>query len=234
MSSITLPSKKNVADTGFPDHASWLVFGAPKVGKTSFVQQWPDSLILNLEPGGCRYISDAYVLDIGSLNELREAFAALSAQKDKLPYKTIAIDTIDVVNDWAEEQARAELGIKEMGEGAYGADWARSRTITLNTIKTFAGLPVNLLVIAHSRWAIVNEVAVGHTIDLPGKLARFSMAQIENILFITTDKTGARRLVFQPTVGVEAGSRNPVLAQAGECEFSYKALRGLFEKKEGK
>jgi hypothetical protein len=232
--SIVLPDKKNVAETGFPDHASWLVFGAPKVGKTSFVQQWPEPLILNLEPGGCRYISKAYVLDVGSLQELREVFAALNAKRESLPYKTIAIDTIDVVNDWAEEQARAELGIKEMGEGTYGADWAKARTITLNTIKTFATLPVNLLVISHSRWAIVNEVAIGHTIDLPGKLARFSMAEIENILFISADKNGKRSLVFQPTNGVEAGSRNPVLAQAGSCDFSYEALRGLFNKREGK
>lgn len=232
--SVALPEKKNVADMGFPSQASWLVFGAPKVGKTSFVQQWPEPLILNLEPGGCRYISDAYVMDIGSLKELRDVYATLAAKKGAIPYRTIAIDTIDVVNDWAEDQARAELGIKEMGEGAYGADWARSRTITLNTIKTFASLPVNLLVIAHSRWAIINEVAIGHTIDLPGKLARFSMAEIENILFISADKNGVRRLVFQPTNGVEAGSRNPVLAQAGECEFSYAALRALFNKKEGK
>lgn len=230
MSGIVLPREKNVADKGFPEQASWLVFGAPKVGKTSFIQQWPEPLILNLEPGGCRYISNAYVLDIGSLKELRDAYAALVAEKDKLAYKTVAIDTIDVVNDWAEEQALAELGVKEMGEGHHGMDWARARTITLNTIKTFAALPVNLLVIAHSRWAVVNEVAVGHTIDLPGKLGRFSMSAIENILFIAADKSGARRIVFQPTEGIEAGSRNPLLAKAGECGFSYAALRGLFEK----
>ncbi|MDD3134885.1 MAG: AAA family ATPase [Methanoregula sp.] len=229
--SVVLPEKKNVAETGFPDQASWLVFGAPKVGKTSFVQQWPEPLILNLEPGGCRYISDAYVMDIGSLKELRDVYATLAAKKGAIPYKTIAIDTIDVVNDWAEEQALAELGIKEMGEGHHGTDWARSRTITLNTIKTFAGLPVNLLVIAHSRWAIVNEVTVGHTIDLPGKLARFTMSAIENILFVAAGKNGERHIIFRPTEGIESGSRNPALGKVATCEFSYAALRALFNKK---
>ena len=102
----------------------------------------------------------------------------------------------------------------------------------LNVIKRFASLPVNLIVVAHSRWAIINEVNVGHTIDLPGKLSRFAMANIDNILFTTTNHKGEPQIVFRPTKGIEAGSRNPVLATAGKCACSFEALKALFEEEE--
>jgi len=231
---IELPAKKHKSETGFPKQASWLVFGAPKCGKTTFAAQWPECLLLNLEPRGARYVEGAYVLDIASLEELREIHAQLHAQagKKELPYQTVAIDTVDVVNDWAEEVARNEFDVKEFGQVAYGADWARSRGITLKVIALFSSLPVNLLVVAHSRWAIVNDIQIGHTIDLPGKLARFTQSQIENILFIHVDKKGKRKLVFRPTPAADSGSRQPMLAAVGECDFSFEALHNLI--KEGK
>ena len=228
---VVLPTEKKTADTGFPDRASWLVFGAPKVGKTSFAAQWPECLILDLENDGTRYIEGAYVAPVQSLGELRDVMAQLAKMDsdESLPYQTIAIDTIDVVNDWAEEETCRELKLKQMGEANYGLDWGQARNTTLNVIRAFAKLPVNLLVVSHSRWAIVNEVAVGHTIDLPGKLARFTMAEVENIIFIQSDRDGDRSLIFRPINSIEAGSRHPVLASAGECEFGYDALRALFE-----
>ena len=228
---ITLPTEKHKAETGWPEHSSYLVAGAPKIGKTLFTEQWPKCLILNLEKGGCKYVSKAPVLDIKSWEELQEAYALLRKQGNKIAYETIAIDTIDVVNEWAEQKTCTELGIVQMGEAGYGADWGGSRDKVLSIIKAFQQLPVNLLIVSHSRWAIVNDVKIGHTIDLPGKLSRFAMAAIDNILFIITEK-GKRKLIFQPTEGIEAGSRNPVLNKAGSCEFNYEALRELFNNEE--
>ena len=227
---IQLPTEKKKADTGFPDRATWLVFGAPKSGKSYFAASWPECLILDLE-NGTRYIEGAYVLPIKNLAELREAYAQLSAlaQKGELPYKTIAIDTIDVVNEWIEAEVAESLGIRQIGEAPYGSDWAMARNKVLDLIRAFAQLPVNLLVISHSRWAIVNDIGVGHTIDLPGRLARFVMAYVDNIIYIHVDGSGERKLLFRPHQGIEAGCRHPVLANAGSCPASYEALVALFE-----
>ncbi len=226
-----LPKEKKKADFGFPERATWLVFGAPKVGKTTFATTWPECLILDLE-GGTRYVSGAYVLEIKSLAELREAYAELRAA-NPFPYQTVAVDTIDVLNDWIEQEVCRELGIVQMGEKAYGLDWGIARNRVLDTIRAFSQLPANILLIAHSRWAVVGEVEVGHTINLPGKLARFVMATVDNVLFCTV-RNGQRLILFRPTEGVEAGSRHPVLDQAGECPMSYQALRALFEAKPDK
>lgn len=225
---MTLPKEKQVADTGFPAKATWLLFGAPKVGKTTFAAQWPEVLILDLE-GGTRYVAGAYVLEIQGLKELRDVYAELRAlgKNGELPYQTVVIDTIDVVNEWCEAEVCKELGIAQMGQASYGADWGAVRTRVLELIKAFAQLPVNLVIVSHSRWAVVNDINVGHTIDLPGRLARFVLAAAENILFATVDK-GERKLVFQPHEGIEAGSRHPVLDKAGSCALSFEAMRALF------
>lgn len=228
---VALPKEKKKADTGFPERGTWLIFGAPKVGKTTFAAQWPEALILDME-GGTRYVEGAYVAEIKSLDELREAYAQLRAMADEgeLPYKTIVLDTIDVVNDWIEREVCEEMGITQLGQAPFGADWGAARNRVIELIKAFSQLPVNVLIVAHSRWAVIGEVTVGHTIDLPGRLARFALAVVDNVLFCTTEK-GERKIVFRPHEGIEAGSRNPVLDKAGSCPMSYKALRALFEPK---
>lgn len=225
---MPLPKEKKKAETGFPERDSWLVFGAPKIGKTTFAASWPECLIIDLEDG-TRYVSGAYVARVQSLAELRELYAELRAiPASSFPYKTVAIDTIDVLNDWIEAEVCRELGIVQMGEKQFGLDWALARNRVLDTMKAFSQLPCNVLWLAHSRWAVVNEVEVGHTINLPGKLARFVMASVDNVLFLTI-RNGQRIILFRPHQGIECGSRHPILDQAGECPMSYAALRGLFE-----
>lgn len=230
---IVLPTKKKVVETGWPEQATWLVFGNPKVGKSTFASQWPECLILNMEPRGTRYIEDAYCLDIDSLEMLHGVFSQLKAAFDKgeKPYETVAIDTIDVVKDWIYEAVLKDLGIKTMGDaGRSGADWIAGRTRTLALIARFAQLPVNLLVVAHSRPIQVGEKIIGATVDLPGSLARHTLGAVENILFCTM-KGGTRQIIPQARADVDTGSHHPILNKIGSCPMTYQGLRAAFEAK---
>jgi len=234
-----LPTEMHVPETGFPENASWLIFGAPKIGKTDFASQWPNTLIIELEPNGARYVEGAYVVGpedsdfpIKSINDLRKLAALLTKEYNsgKRPFDTIAIDVIDVVNEFAEADTKADLNISEMGQAPFGQDWGTSRTTVLSVIKGFSTLPVSLLILAHSKWAIVDDIVVGHTIDLPGKLGRFAQAAVENIIYIAQKEDGEREMIFKPVPSVEAGSRNPLLAKIGSCSYGYAELAKLFEK----
>ena len=234
----SLPTEVHIPETGFPKHASWLIFGAPKIGKTGLSDEWPGNLLVELEPKGERYVKHSMVVGpsdstfpINNLTDLRALGKMLLAEYNKgnRPYETISLDTIDVINSWSEREALKKLKLKDMGDGEYGKDWSEARDITLNIIRAFSMLPVNLLILAHSKWAIVNDIAVGHTIDLPGKLSRFAQAAIENIVYITTDKRGNRKMIFKPVDSIDAGSRNPLLSRIGECPYGYAELVKLFE-----
>jgi len=46
-----LPKEKRKRKLGFPEQATWLVYGPPKVGKTTSAATWPEPLIIECEPG---------------------------------------------------------------------------------------------------------------------------------------------------------------------------------------
>lgn len=96
---ITLPTKPIPATTQDPKNL--IIFGLPKVGKTTALSTLPDNLILDFEQG-TKYVS-ALKLEINSLQELKEACKAI---KDAgRPYKYITIDTITAIEEMAKPLA---------------------------------------------------------------------------------------------------------------------------------
>jgi len=229
---MKLPDKRCKAETGWPDQATWLIYGSPKVGKTTFASQWPDCLILNTEPRGTRYIEGAFVLEVGSRVDLLEAHKLLKAGYDstdpgkKPPYQTIAIDTIDAPSDWICQKVMEEMGTQMMGQATGGADWITARQRVISLVRLFSNLPVNLLILAHAKPIEIEGKRLGATVNLFNSLAFALLGEVENILYCTTEKD-KRKLKFVPVSGTDMGSHLPALNEAKECELNYKALRAL-------
>ena len=92
---IELPKAKNPAKTQDPKYL--ILFGLPKVGKTTVLSTLDNNLILDFEQG-TTYI-DALKIEINTLKELKETIKAI---KDAgKPYKYITIDTITAVEEMA-------------------------------------------------------------------------------------------------------------------------------------
>ena len=231
---MMLPDTKCTAAKGWPEQETWLIYGSPKVGKTTFAAQWPECLLLSTEPRGTRYVEGAYVLDITSRGDLLEAHKMLKAgydssdPKKRPPYKTIAIDTIDSPSDWICGNVMREMGTQMMGQATGGIDWITARQRVISLVRLFANLPVNLLVLAHSKPVELEGKKLGATLDLFNSLARSMLGEVENILYCTAERN-QRKLLFIPVSGTDMGSHNPVLNAAEECDLSFSALRGLFK-----
>lgn len=234
---IVLPTELHVPDSGWPKQATWLVIGAPKTGKTKFAASWPRTFILNFELRGTRYIEDAFCEDVDSLAELRGWFGTLKAAYDagERPYDTIAIDTIDVVKDLVYAGVLDDMGISEMGEAKKrGDDWLRGREGVLNILRQFSQLPVNLLIIAHSKPVVIGDRTVGTTVDLPGSLARYVMGSVENILNCTVTVGRYQVCPQRHSAAIDAGSRLPALNLIQACPTSYNDLRAAFDREVAK
>ncbi|RLG44478.1 MAG: hypothetical protein DRN81_04515 [Thermoproteota archaeon] len=242
-----LPKEKRKKKLGFPEQATWLIYGPPKVGKSTAAATWPEPLIIECEPGGADYI-EGYIVEIDSrskngkpgwaraLAQLRNVYKELrdAEQKGDFPWKTIVLDTIDVIASWLEQEIAHKFGATQLGEaGVYGADFAAHRDAVLNLIREFQAFPTHLVLVAHTA-SFNPEFSMGAKIlDLPGKLGRAVMAVVSHAMYLQAEELPGggveRRFVFNPGPAIEAGSRHPVLAAAGSCPPTFQAIRALFK-----
>lgn len=96
---IELPTTKIPAETQDPKYL--ILFGLPKVGKTTVLSTLENNLILDFECGST-YV-DALKLKVNSLKELNEICKAIKDAKK--PYRFITIDTITAVEEMAKPLA---------------------------------------------------------------------------------------------------------------------------------
>lgn len=82
----------------------FILYSAPKMGKTTLISQLENCLLVDLE-NGSNYVR-GLKLKINSLEELEKM--CLEIEKAKNPYKYIAIDTISQLEDWCEMDATME------------------------------------------------------------------------------------------------------------------------------
>lgn len=96
---IVLPDKPIEPTSTDPN--SILIYGPPKVGKTDFASQLPNSILLDLE-NGSDFVSamKMKVSDLGELQQIGEAIVAKGR-----PYKYAIVDTITELEDWLEHEA---------------------------------------------------------------------------------------------------------------------------------
>ena len=96
---IELPKTKIPAETQDPKYL--ILFGLPKVGKTTILSTLENNLILDME-NGSTYV-DALKIKINSLKQLKEVCKAIKDAGN--PYKFITIDTVTAVEEMAKPLA---------------------------------------------------------------------------------------------------------------------------------
>ena len=107
---ITLPKQKVKATRKSPKNM--VIYGPPKIGKTTALSQLDDCLIIDLEDGSD--MVDALKVQVNDLSELTEVGKAI--MKDGRPYKYIAVDTITKLEEWCEEDAKRIYMATPMGK----------------------------------------------------------------------------------------------------------------------
>ena len=96
---IELPKTKVPAETQDPKYL--ILFGLPKVGKTTILSTLENNLILDFEDG-TTYV-DALKIKIDNLATLKETIKTI--KEAGKPYKYITIDTITAVEEMAKPVA---------------------------------------------------------------------------------------------------------------------------------
>ena len=200
-----------------------LLYGAPKVGKTTALSQLKDCLIIDTEQGA--NMIEGYV---ESANNREELIDILKEAKDGHDYKYIAIDTIDKVADWADKTVCQEEGVSAIQDLAFGKGFALSRDRVLNTVNALKGIFPHIILIGHRKWAqaVIDSKAIvqPESLDLTGKLKNMLMADCDAIGYVyRNEETDKLMVSFKANEALEAGSRSPHL-RGKEIELKWNLI----------
>jgi len=195
-----------------------IIYGPPKIGKTTVLSQLEGCLIIDLEAGSD--MVDALKVQANSLKELGEIGKEIIKQGK--PYKYIAIDTISKLEEWCEDEAKKLYMTTPMGKNF------ETKNPGMSVLSLPNGGGYLYLRIAYKKWLDrLNKLAdhvilVGHLkdkqlekkgkevavkdLDLTGKIKQITCANADAVGYIyrEDDKT---MISFNSLEDVTAGSR---------------------------
>ena len=202
--------------------ATLLLYGAPKVGKTTMLSKLDDCLIIDTEQGA--NMVEGY---IESVNNREELMALLKDATEGHEYTYVALDTIDKVADWAEKAVCKEESVSAIQDLAFGKGFAMARDKVLNTVKYLRQIFPHVIIIGHRKWAqsVVESKAMvqPESLDLTGKLKNMIMADSDAIGYVYRDEKDKLMITFKSNEALEAGSRCEHL-KGKEMQFNWKSI----------
>lgn len=216
--SIVLPTAKVPAETQDPKNL--ILFGLPKVGKTTILSTLENNLILDFE-NGSTYV-DALKVKVSSLKELKEVIKAI---KDAgKPYTYITIDTITALEEMTKDMAlkmwqnspqfTTKYEIKDVTQIPNGAGYSFWRQALEAVIDLIVSAAPNLIICGHVKDTALSESLDGSVkdLDLVGKTKRVLSAKSDAIGFVHRDEESNLCINFGMNGEVLCGARPAHLA----------------------
>lgn len=216
--SIVLPTKK-IAPVS-QDPRNLILFGVPKVGKTSIISCLDNCLILDFESGS-DYVT-ALKIKVGSIKELQEVCKAIKEAGN--PYKFIAMDTITAIEDFAKPLALklykatpqgSTFELNDVIKAPHGAGYGFLREAMEKIIAIVQSVCEHIILIGHVKDTVAGgdgDDASVKDLDLVGKTKRILASRSDAIGFVSRDENSNLCIDFSHGGEVACGARPPHLA----------------------
>lgn len=239
---MELPTKKSEVKKRIEDYIV-LIYGSPKIGKTTFCSQFTDPLFL-LTEAGTNALS-VYEMNITSWQDFRDAVTLITSacHKGDFKFKTIVIDTFDNLCNLCTAFVMKENNVTHPSDLAYGKGYdligkEMSRALTLLSL-----LPCGLVLTSHEKVEEVKTRTSSYNKAMPspsGVYRKLIVGMCDVILYAhnvqTKTNDGAfvdKRLVHAIASEYwEAGDRTKRLPATMEFSFEnfMKAWNGVNSK----
>jgi hypothetical protein len=132
-----------------------LLYGVEGVGKSTWANEAPGTIFLNLEDG-LEDIDCARTPPLGTLNEVLSALGWVASAG----YKNIAVDTCDWLEKLINKEVASAAGKPTVGDIAYGKGYeltAKKWDFLLGELNNLFAKGMGIILLAHSRKVKVNE-----------------------------------------------------------------------------
>jgi len=216
INNMELPKTKVKASRKSPKNM--IIYGAPKIGKTTALSQLDNCLIIDLESGSD--MVDALKVKVNNLKELADVGREILKQNK--PYKYVAIDTISKLEEWCEEEGKQIYMKTPMGKNfeqknpgmsilslPNGAGYLYLRLAYKKWIDRLNMLADHIILVAHLKDKMLEkkgkEVAV-KDLDLTGKIKQITCTNSDAIGYIYRDGEDTM-ISFNSLDDIAAGTR---------------------------
>jgi hypothetical protein len=212
---VQLPTEKSQPKTSLTDLVV-LLYGVPKIGKSTFAASAEDALFIETEPG-LEHLS-VYKVACYNWSDFCQ-IGKLLAEGDH-PFKTVVIDTVDNLYKWCVESVLRRNEIQHLSDLSFSKGWDLASQSFHRKLHQLALLPYGLIMISHAgekevdgRRGKIRKIVP--TLDKRGREIVTNLADL--VLFAeleeqrdeeTGDILGFRPVVrTKPTTLYEAGDR---------------------------
>ena len=196
---MKLPTTKSQPVHRFEDEIT-LIYGAPKVGKSTFCSQFEAPLFLDSE-SGLRNL-ETYNISISCWQDAIDAYDALSEAKKKgeLPFKTLVFDTINNFYLMCMEHVCKKNGIAHPTDLDYGKGWSMVRIPFTNLMNAYKNLGLGIVYVAHATERNIKTRKGEYTrydAAIAGQVYELIVGSCDFVLYavIDSDTNGERRIL---------------------------------------
>lgn len=217
-----------------------LIYGQPKIGKTTLAAQFPKNLLLAFEPG-YNALNNKMVQPITKWSDFRTVLRQLERPEVQEKFDTITIDTADIAWDYCEKYICASNPLdsgetpKAIGEIPWGKGYDLCKKEFDTNLRKIAMLGYGLVIISHETTkTIKTESGLEYQKIMPTLAERPKLIVnrlVDIIAYLRlSEEDGNRYIYTRGNEKFEAGSRFQYLSPKVEMTYNnlveelYKAI----------
>ena len=211
-----LPTTKTKPKPQLSDYAI-LIYGPPKIGKTTFVSRFNNVVIAATEEGYGAL--EVFAAPIKTWQAFLDFCNELAAGKHS--FENVCIDTVDNLYDLCVVHVLGKNNVEHESELGFGKGWALVMNEFKRALTKLSHLPYGLIFISHQASEEIdgrNEKYKKSIPSLPNKPRKTIMAMCDFILYFIsrvnpTDNSLSRIILTKPGKHHEAGDRTGFLPE---------------------
>lgn len=223
----TLPTTKSVP-TGKLEGRTIVIYGPPKVGKSTLASEMGNVLFFDTE-GGLTDL-EVFKVPIPDWQTFLEWCAAVAAEPSR--YDAVCIDTFDMLALYCTNFTNNKLGIAHESDADWGKGWKMANQEFTRALAKLASLPeLGLILIGHSKDVEIKTRNATYNKSVPslsGQLKDTVINMADLILFcdFEDDEEGERRIIrTKPSRYWDAGERGKTPRLPDTLPLDYTSLR---------
>lgn len=205
-----------------------LIYGPPKIGKTTLAATFPKAFFIATESGQ-RFVS-VMRRPCATWIDFKDLVRQLRMPQAKEVYRTIVIDTIDLLYMACENHICLTRNIQHPSEEDWGKGWAMVRDEFQNGMRYLTSEGYGVVFIAHHKELEITIRATKQTKIVPNltnQARRVLLPLVDFEFYLSSDndipERAVRRIYCKPTLSYESGSRQGNMPDAID-DISYSGI----------